>query len=113
MRVGVLIVAFNRPDKLKKVIEGLKMNKEYIDVDLFFSVDGPRKDNLLDEHFQNEIIRLIEIISQEHPSVSIRISHENLGVASNIIKSIDWSFEKVEALIILEDDIEIISDQFL
>jgi len=98
----ILVTCFNRPDLLKKVINGLKINKVKT---IYFFIDGPRstqhkKDVLL-------IQKNIEIIKKINwtKNVKIQTCKENLGLRFAIPKAVNWVLESNESIIIIEDDV--------
>ena len=89
-KVGVLILAFNRPESFSRLIECLLANTSQ---EIFISVDGGcTKDN--------ELVRT---------KIHINLMSENHGLRRGVIKGIDWFFENVEIGIILEEDLEILT----
>lgn len=96
----ILIIAFNRPDKIKKILHILsKLKPEKI----FLSVDGPRLNNMDDRKKCNEVKNLFSYFDWDC-TVARKYEDINLGCKINVIKSIDWFFELNDEGIILEDD---------
>jgi len=97
----ILIIAFNRPDlliKLIKSLENLKPSK------LYFACDGPRKNNKNDQEKCENIKKIIERNIVWNCKVYKKIQTENIGVKLNINGALDWFFQNEEMGIILEDD---------
>jgi hypothetical protein len=95
----VLVVFFNRPDKLAKVIESLEQAKV---TNIFFAGDGPRneKDKSLVQECQRMIIEKFPNI----PRGNLRFNEINQGCRVAVSNAIEWFFSKVDQGIILEDD---------
>ena len=99
-KVGVLILAFNRPESFSRLIECLLTNTSQ---EIYISVDGGCTKN-------NEQVRnLANAFKNKYPTkIHINLMSENYGVRRGVIKGIDWFFENVEIGIILEEDLEIL-----
>ena len=100
MNTPILIVTFNRPDFLKKVILVLEKIKPKR---IYFKIDGPRLGNKNDEE---QILKIKKIINriQWKCKKFIFQSKKNLGSRDNPIKGINWLFSLEKKGIILEDD---------
>jgi hypothetical protein len=97
----VLLLGFNRPKKVKEVINALRMIKPS---ELYISLDGPRKE------VPSDIVQ-IEKVKDELKEIDWKcnvyknFSKTNLGCKLGVYAGISWFFEHVESGIILEDDI--------
>ncbi len=98
--VPVLIIAFNRPHKIKKVIQALSAIKPKR---VFISIDGAREGNSRDEANQQEILNIIKKIDWQS-KVQVNRMKKNLGCKNAVSSAITWFFDQVESGIILEDD---------
>jgi hypothetical protein len=97
----ILVIAFNRPEPLAKVLERLR---EVQPQSLYFAVDGPRA-NRPGEHGKVQQCReLIDSVDWDC-TVSTLFHEENLGCGLGVSTAITWFFDNVERGIILEDDI--------
>jgi len=97
----VLIVSFNRPDKLKetlKLIRGMNSRK------VFIFNDGPRRNNKKDKAL---IEKNLEIVSEfkDKENVEIFFRTTNFGLRKNVIESVSAVLETFESVIVLEDDV--------
>lgn len=101
----VLIVAYNRLKHLKIVLKSLSVNAEAIYTDVYMFVDGPKSE--VEDDVQNEILAMCSEFSASFKSFHVHRRELNLGLARNITKSIDFVLSKYEAVIVLEDDIEV------
>ena len=96
----VLLLIFNRPDKVKELIaslEKIKPKKVYV------SADGPRPHVLSDKN-NCEKAREMAINLPWRCQLYTNFSNENLGCMNGPVKGIDWFFSNEEQGIILEDD---------
>lgn len=96
--VGVALIFFARPDVLSetfKAIEILKPKK------LFLIQDGPR--NVEDDLKIRKCRKIVEKISWDC-QVFENYSTINLGCGKRVHTGIDWAFQHVDKLVILEDD---------
>ena len=99
--VPILILAFNRPDRLRDLIDRLR---EIRPSTLFLAVDGPRKGNESDDRLVPQVRSLVHEIDWPC-SIQTNFRSENLGCGKAVSSAIDWFFSRVEAGIILEDDV--------
>ena len=97
----VLLIAFNRPDHLIKVIDRLREVKPSA---IYFAVDGARADRL-EEKSKVDACRAL-VAAFDWPCEVKTLFHDtNLGCGLGVSTAITWFFENVERGIILEDDI--------
>lgn len=99
----VLIIGFNRPEKLVniiKILEEIQPNKVY------FSIDGPRENYHADTKNVLASRALVNKITWDC-EVKTNFSEKNYGVGLWPKLSIDWIFSREEFALILEDDVEI------
>ncbi len=96
----ILILIFNRPDKVRLLIERLSTLKPKY---LYISADGPRTDKIGEKELCTEA-QLIATTINWPCEVRTHFSVNNLGCKLAVSKGITWFFENVEAGIILEDD---------
>jgi len=97
-QVPLLVVAFNRPLFLEKLL--LELKKLPIG-EIYFSFDGPRTLNDVEQISKG--IELVKSIAVER-KVVVKSSKTNLGCCSNMISSLDWFYSSVKHGIVLEDD---------
>jgi hypothetical protein len=97
----ILVIAFNRPDHLKILIDQLR---EVQPTKIYLAVDGPREGN---EPEKNKVTECQEMASDIDwdCEVTIKFQGSNLGCGLGVSTAITWFFENVERGIILEDDI--------
>lgn len=96
----ILVIGFNRPDKLRKLLSILALKKPKC---IYFSFDGPRRGNSTDKQL---IAENLELINEVIDWTVFKLKHEpsNLGCKNHVLKAITWFFENEETGIILEDD---------
>lgn len=100
MDTPVMLLFFNRPECVRKSfawICNVKPKK------LFLIQDGPRENHESDRTKVMECRKIVENIDWEC-EVKRRYSLVNLGCDQNEYTGIDWCFEQVDRLLILEDD---------
>jgi hypothetical protein len=96
----VLLLAFNRPDKMLKLFEVLRMVKPR---HLFVAIDGPRDNNPDDKEKVMQVRQIIGSI--DWPCSVAKMYHDrNLGCKLAVSRAITWFFDNVEEGVILEDD---------
>lgn len=97
----LLLIAFNRPDDLARLIDRLR---DVAPSRVFVAVDGPREGNARDA----------ETVARTHDAVSAidwpcevttLFREENLGCGRAVSSAITWFLDHVERGIILEDDL--------
>ncbi len=106
--IPVLLTIFNRPDKVRLVIDNLRIIKpKYI----FIYADGPRSNvhGDIEKCHRSRDVCLQGI--DWKCKLEINFLDHNEGCDNTVPKAITWFFSKVKYGIILEDDC-IVSDQF-
>ena len=101
-KTPVLLIVFNRIDKVKKVLPAIR---KYAPKKLYVSADGPRPTKE-DEQVSTKMVR--DYIAKEIDwdcDLITNYSNENLGCKYGPLSAINWFFDNEEYGIILEDDI--------
>jgi hypothetical protein len=98
--VAVLILGYNRPNDMRKLIEALRLIKP---ARMYFSVDGPSIFREGDNEKVLETQRLLGEINW-NCNIKTRFLATNMGCKVAISSAIDWFFENEDYGIILEDD---------
>lgn len=96
----ILILAFNRPDTTRRVLESLRPARPQR---IFFAVDGPRL-HIADESQRVAQVRDLVSVIDWGCDVKTLFRDQNLGCKLGVSGAISWFFEHVESGIILEDD---------
>lgn len=99
---ALLIVAFNRPDHVRNLVESLDGNPEFDSLPLILALDGPRRET--DERL---ISRVKEIVLTRRPDVHLIERSENFGVRRAIETAITSVLGEFERVIVVEDDLEV------
>lgn len=97
----VLIIAFNRPDHLRALIDRLAEVKPRR---LFFAIDGPRSERPEEADKVEQCQQMTREISWDC-DIATNFQESNLGCGLGVSTAITWFFGLVERGIILEDDI--------
>lgn len=107
-KAPIVLFCFNRPMHTKKVLENLLKNEEAKDSDLFIFQDGPRSiDDLIEVEKVQQVLQNIEGFK----CVYKFFSDKNLGLATSVIRGLDYVFSKdYNSVIVLEDDILVSAD---
>jgi hypothetical protein len=103
----VLLIAFNRPTLTKA---NLQMISKFKPEKLFFSLDGPRKNSVEDLINVNLCKDLIQDLNWKC-KLFTNFSASNFGSGIWPYESINWAFNHVEKLLVIEDDV-LISEDF-
>lgn len=96
--IPTLVLGYNRPDKIKKVIKKLLVLEIQ---NLYFVIDGPK--NSEDKIKISKIAEQIKKIPKNY-KVKTLFRKKNLGCALSVSNGITWFFENNKFGIILEDD---------
>jgi hypothetical protein len=96
----VAFLIFNRPDTTARVFEAIRQAKP---PKLLVVADGPRPDRPDDVEKCKAARAIIEKVDWDC-EVLTNYSDVNLGCKSRVSSGLDWVFEIVEEVIILEDD---------
>lgn len=99
--VAVALIFFNRADTLEKVFEQVRIARPS---KLFLIQDGARKGNEKDKFGIERCRRVFEGKIDWKCEVIRDFSEENLGCGMRVYSGIRNAFERVDKLIILEDD---------
>ena len=102
-KVPVLLLAFNRPDVTKQVLESIS---KYAPSVVYVSTDGAREGNKNDKKNCSLVHTYISEWENNNPDVEVRkrYSQVNMGCGNAVSSGIQWFFNKEEMGIILEDD---------
>lgn len=101
VRDAILIIAFNRPDHLRQLIDRLRDTKP---ATIYVAIDGPRMSHESDVANVAATRELVGTIDWTQ-DVSVLFQDSNLGCGIGVSTALDWFFSHVDRGIILEDDI--------
>lgn len=109
MKVPVLILAFNRPDHVKRAMKAVK---DYQPARLYLACDGPRASKsdepALVAATQKAMLDMVDWPCEVHTL----FREKNLGCAYGVFTAISWFFEHESYGVIIEDDIQVGQDFF-
>jgi hypothetical protein len=97
----VLVIAFNRPDHFRRVLQRLR---EVDARSIYVAIDGPRTGRD-DEAARVQECRDMAGAIDWTTDLHFQFQSENLGCGAGVSSGISWFFENVDRGIILEDDI--------
>jgi hypothetical protein len=97
----ILILGFNRPDRLRELFDSLRPVRPKT---IFVSLDGPRDGVDRDLGLVEESRATISTVDWPC-DIRVNFSDVNLGCGVAVASGITWFFEHVERGIILEDDV--------
>jgi len=97
----VLIMAFNRPDQLRVLLDRLRLVRPAV---LYIAIDGARPSREGEAERVQECRDLVASIDWPC-QVHTQFQEHNLGCGLGVSTAISWFFANVERGIILEDDI--------
>ena len=99
MALNVLIIAYNRPDKVSKLIDRLQINEEKIGTITFWLNQGHDEETIIKSD------KCLEIISEANfNNTTIKRPLSHLPVYDSIPEALDYFFSKHRSGLILEDD---------
>lgn len=99
--VPILIIAYNRADRLQEVVNALRPCRPRR---IFLSVDGPRAGDNAD---RDKVLATQEVVRHIDWDAEVRSNFQpvNLGCGLGVSTGISWFFDQVNEGIILEDDV--------
>ena len=100
--VPILLIAFNRPDHISKVLDALRHLQPQT---IFVAADGPRLGHQTDAIRCSAVRRIVAEQIDWPCQIQTRFSPINLGCRTGVEQAIDWFFTEVEEGVILEDDV--------
>lgn len=98
--LSILLVAFNRPNNARKVLEQIRKVKPSR---FYYAIDGPRENNLEDQKNCKDCQSLLELVDWDC-AVHTLFREKNVGCGFGPSQAISWAFESTDRLIVLEDD---------
>jgi hypothetical protein len=108
--IPILLIAFNRPENTRRVIEALRQIRPKT---VFVAADGPRREIARDVELCAEV-RCVVADNFDWPcEIKTSYNQANLGCRKGVVKALDWFFGEVEEGVILEDDVVPTQDFFV
>lgn len=99
----LLILAFNRPTHVKRLIDSLRPLRPQ---KILISVDGPRANNNLDSQRIAQVLAEIRKIDWT-TDIELRVREKNLGLRFAVADAVTWVTDIYGEVIVLEDDVEV------
>lgn len=109
----IIVFAYNRADKLERLLKSVERNKNIEFMDLYIFVDIPDIKNKRDIKYNQQVMDFLERYNKEckkFKSVQIRIADKHKGLALSIISGVTEIINKFGKAIVLEDDLEVSVD---
>ena len=109
----IVIFAYNRADKLKKLLECLEKNKFTNEMDLYIFVDIPDKKNKKYTKYNSEVLEFLkyyEIHCTNFKKINIEVADYHKGLADSVIYGVSKVINQYGKIIVLEDDLEVSND---
>ena len=101
MSAAVLVLAFNRPNVVKRVFEALAAARPRT---VYINIDGPRAGVVSDDTAVRQVRRVAEGLEWPCP-VTIRSHDSNIGLGEGVVGALDWFFSHEPEGVVLEDDV--------
>lgn len=108
-KVPVLVMAFNRPDLVRKAMEPIC---KYKPEKLYLECDGPRSGKEGEENIVSEVCEVMTNMVDWDCDIKTLFRKNNLGCARAVYESITWFFENEDYGVIIEDDVVVSQDFF-
>ena len=105
----VVLLAFNRPDALRRSLAALAAADLAAETDLFIRLDGPRNEA---DAEKVAAVRDVALGAQGFRKVDVSWSDSNLGLGPSVIMGVERILDCSETVIVLEDDL-VVSRGFL
>lgn len=102
-KAPVVLIAFNRPDMFRRVMNGVLSADDVADRDMFVFIDGPR--NEPERAKCAEVCRVAESFRGQLHNLTVVARDSNLGCRRNIVESITQVSKTYGRVIVVEDDI--------
>ena len=108
-KAPIVLLAYNRPEHLKRAVDSLLLNAEAAQTDLYVYCDGAK--TLADEPLV-ERVRTIARSIGGFKTVNLTMRDCNMGLAHNVIDSVTQVLDTYGRVIVVEDDL-VVSPYFL
>lgn len=98
----VVLIAYNRPNALKRALEALAADDLAAGTDLFIRIDGPKGPQDADKV---EAVRETARQARGFRSVDVAWAEDNRGLAASVIAGVEHVLDFSETVIVVEDDL--------
>lgn len=99
--VPLLVIGYQRTESVVTILESALSSGI---TRLFISVDYPAKPDSHSIEVYQQITKIVAQYNHKFQMLKSRFLESNQGCALHVLSSIDWAFEFVDELVILEDD---------
>lgn len=108
-RSPIAIFIYNRPDKVKSLLDSLSLNSGFENYEYYIFSDGPKNESELPD-----VIKSRKIVKDFFTKIKYELvsKEKNYGLSNSIINGVNFTLNKHERVIVLEDDL-IVSKDFL
>lgn len=109
----IIIFAYNRADKLKRLLQTLECNNSTEKMDLYIFIDVPEKKTRRDICYNVEVQQFVKKYKKESrrfKRISVSVAESHKGLAESIISGVSLIIQKYGKVIVLEDDLEVSND---
>jgi hypothetical protein len=103
--IKIIIFTYNRSSHLQRLVDSLRDNNEFNQLEVCFAIDAPKTP--FKENEQKKIFIIINELKKEHKKIEVILQKKNLGSKKHIKTIVDKNFIDYEKLIIIEDDLEV------
>lgn len=99
--VPILLVGFNRPHCIRKIMQQLEVVKPE---NLYISIDAPREGKEGEAELVEQVKKIVQNITWDC-NVRYRFFDQNVGAEKNVSSGVSWVLQDHEYVIVNEDDI--------
>ena len=99
--IPILLIGYQRTETIATILDSAVKNGVST---VLVSIDAPRIVNARSLENSQKLRDIVSSYDTKFDFMETRFLETNLGCALHVLKSIDWAFERVSELIILEDD---------
>ena len=101
MKTPVLLITFNRPDHVRRVLSAIRAAQP---TSLYVFQDGAREGNAVDAAKCPEVRAVVQELVDWKCDLHTNYADRNYGCGAGPMTGIDWFFHGVEEGIVIEDD---------
>jgi hypothetical protein len=97
----ILIIAYNRPQKLRSLIRSLRVSKP---PNVMVAIDGPKLNSSHDRDLVHECQRMLDEIDW-NCRIQTRIREANMGLSAAYVDAVNWAISTYGRVTVIEDDV--------
>jgi hypothetical protein len=106
LNTALCIFAFNRPEKLAKLLDDLRLNRDLLETPVNIFVDAAR--NPREAKLVEQVLNQVKNFAAEFPATAaVIVREENFGLARNVKMGISETLASYDSAIVLEDDLRL------